>query len=210
MSTYLSERMTSAKDPIFYYLSTANADYKENRESIRSLNTKLEVIESEQLFYAFNDFESQSHHSLVATSIPKAIQHIFEIYAPISTSEYKESILPLGPSDVVDYLKKKYATIEDIFGVEKQILLSDFRAISSAINQKESFKEFKDMAELARKHYPESLLANLYLGWYYEGAGSIRKAIKIYQEAFVFDEIDGIRKEDLLYRAEQLKAESED
>ena len=40
------------------------------------------------------------------------------------------------PSDVVDYLKKKYATIEDIFGVEKQILLSDFRAISSAINQR--------------------------------------------------------------------------
>jgi tetratricopeptide (TPR) repeat protein len=117
--------------------------------------------------------------------------------------------LPLGPSDVVDYLKKKYATIEDIFGVEKQILLSDFRAISSAINQKESFKEFKDMAELARKHYPESLLANLYLGRYYEGAGSIIKAIKIYQEAFVFDEIDGIRKEDLLYLAEQLKAESE-
>jgi hypothetical protein len=66
------------------------------------------------------------------------------------------------------------------------------------------------MAELARKHYPESLLANLYLGLYYEGAGSTLQAIKIYQEAFVFDEIDGIRKEDLLYRAEQLKAESED
>jgi hypothetical protein len=47
------------------------------------------------------------------------------------------------------------------------------------------------------------------LGRYYEGAGSIIKAIKIYQEAFVFDEIYGIRKEDLLYRAEQLKAESE-
>ena len=74
---------------------------------------------------------------------------------------------------------------------------------------KGKFKEFKDMAELARKYYPESLLANLYLGWYYEGAGNIRKAIKILQEAFVFDEIDGIRKEDLLYRAEQLKAKSE-
>ena len=34
-----------------------------------------------------------------------------------------------------------------------------------------------------------------------------KKAIKTYQEAYIFQEIDGITKDDLLNRADRLKAE---
>ena len=206
MSEYLIESLSSVKEPLFYYLSTASEDYKENRKFIRALNTRLGAIEAENLFYEFNDFEFESHHSLVTNSIPRALQHIFAIYKPISNLEYKESLLLLSPGETVAYLHKKYQNIKYFYGIEKQILLSDFRAISSAIKKNKSFKEFKDMAKLARKNYPESLLSNLYLGWYYEGTGNIKKAIQLYEQAFILDEIDGIKKQDLLYRAEQLKA----
>ena len=45
------------------------------------------------------------------------------------------------------------------------------------------------------------------MGRFYEGIGQPRKAIRAYQEAFVYDEIDGITKEDMLDRADHLKAE---
>ena len=46
------------------------------------------------------------------------------------------------------------------------------------------------------------------MGRHYEGIGNTRKAIKAYQEGFVFDEIDGITKQDLLDRADQLKRQN--
>ena len=45
------------------------------------------------------------------------------------------------------------------------------------------------------------------MGRYYEGIGKPKKAIKVYQESFMYNEIDGIKKDDLLDRADQLKAE---
>ena len=98
--------------------------------------------------------------------------------------------------------------IEDLFGVQKRILLNDFRAIASAINKNQRFEYFKGLAKLARDNYPNSLLSSFYMGRHYEGIGNTRKAIKAYQEGFVFDEIDGITKQDLLDRADQLKRQN--
>jgi hypothetical protein len=45
------------------------------------------------------------------------------------------------------------------------------------------------------------------MGRFFEATGNIRKAIKAYQEAYIYLEIDGITKDDLLNRADRLKAE---
>jgi hypothetical protein len=47
------------------------------------------------------------------------------------------------------------------------------------------------------------------MGRYYEATDNPRKAIKVYQEAFVYDEIDGITIDDLLDQAERLKREND-
>jgi hypothetical protein len=97
--------------------------------------------------------------------------------------------------------------IETLFGIEKQILLNDFRAISSAIEKNEDYEYYKDLGKLARESYPDTVLHNYYMGRFYEATGNPKKAMKVYREAYIFQEIDGITKDDLIDKADQIKAE---
>ena len=45
------------------------------------------------------------------------------------------------------------------------------------------------------------------MGRFYEATDNPRRAIQAYQEAYIYQEIDGITKDDLLDRADRLKAE---
>lgn len=207
MGKNLIDRLSSLKSPLFYYLSTAEEDLKGNYKQILDLNNELLKINNENFYYSFDNFEDFNHYSLVPSSVGEALQHIFSVFRPISKSEYKSNIVNIDSSPV-DYLKKKYDIIEDLFGVQKRILLNDFKAIASAIKKNQRFEYFKALAKLARDNYPNSLLSSFYMGRHYEGIGNTRKAIKAYQEGFVFDEIDGITKQDLLDRADQLKRQN--
>lgn len=206
MDSNLTEQLADLKSPLFYYMSTASEDFRDHRKDITALNTKLEAIDSNHLFYAFDNFDGLDHYGLVNTSIPKALQHIFLVFQPISRSEYKKYILPLETSPVA-YLTEKYDRIETLFGIEKQILLNDFRAIASALDKKEQFEYFKDLAKLARESYPDSVLHNYYMGRFYEATGNPKKAMKTYREAYIYQEIDGITKDDLLDKADRIKLE---
>ena len=86
-------------------------------------------------------------------------------------------------------------------------MLNDFRAIAAAINKNEMFDYYKDLAKLARDAYPDTLLNNYYMGRFYEATDNPRRAIQAYQEAYIYQEIDGITKDDLLDRADRLKSE---
>ena len=206
MDSNLTEQLADLKSPLFYYMSTASEDFRDHRKDITALNTKLEAIDSNHLFYAFDNFDGLDHYGLVNTSIPKALQHIFLVFQPISRTEYKKYILPLETSPVA-YLTEKYDRIETLFGIEKQILLNDFRAIASALDKKEQFEYFKDLAKLARESYPDSVLHNYYMGRFYEATGNPKKAMKTYREAYIYQEIDGITKDDLLDKADRIKVE---
>jgi len=208
MEENLFQLISSNKASIFYYLSTSEEDFKDNRKNILNLNTRLQDIKLETTTYKFDDFKTDSHYSLVANSIPSALNHIFSIYKPISRNEYKNELLKIDYSPV-KYLENKYRKIKDLFGIEKQILLNDFRAVNATIVKKKNMDYYKDLSKLAKDNYPDTLLSNLYIGRYYESTGNYKKAIKAYQEAFVYDEIDGITKEELLDRAEKLKFEND-
>lgn len=208
MEDNLFQLISSNKASMYYYLSTSEEDFKDNRKNILNLNTRLQDIKLETITYKFDDFKIDSHYSLVANSIPSALNYIFSIYKPISRNEYKNELLKIDYSPV-KYLENKYRKIKDLFGIEKQILLNDFRAVNATIVKKKNMDYYKDLSKLAKDNYPDTLLSNLYIGRYYEAIGNYRKAIKAYQEAFVYDEIDGITKEELLDRAEKLKFEND-
>ena len=208
MEDNLFQLISSNKASMYYYLSTSEEDFKDNRKTILNLNTRLKDIKLETISYKFDDFKTDNHYSLVANSIPSALNHIFSIYKPISRNEYKNELLEIDYSPV-KYLENKYRKIKDLFGIEKQILLNDFRAVNATIIKKKNMGYYKDLSKLARDNYPNTLLSNLYIGRYYESTGNFRKAIKAYQEAFVYDEIDGITIEELLDRAEKLKFEND-
>mgnify|MGYP000926045838 CR=1 FL=1 len=190
----------------FYYLSTAALDIKRNRKEVEALNTKISALENTNLLYGFDNFEDANHYSLAAQSIPKALQSIFLVFQPISKSEYKEHILTLETSPV-DYLIEKYDTIETLFGIEKQILVNDFRAIAAAIQKTKQFEYYEDLGKIASKQHPNTILASFYMGRYYEEIGKLKKAMNTYKSAYTLQEVEGYTKDDLFERADKIKEE---
>jgi len=143
---------------------------------------------------------------LPAHAIPKALESMFLVFQPISKKEYKEVILNLEGSPV-DYLTEKYQTIQTLFGIDKPILINDFKAIAAAIKKSEKFEYFEQLGKIARKEYPDTLLGSYYLGRFYEETGEPKKAMKTYQSAYVLEEIAGITKDHVLELADQIKAD---
>jgi len=206
MSKYLSERLSAIQSKVFYYLATSSNDVPSIKEGAESLNKSMTSIDNKNLLYNFDIFEGPSHYALPAHAIPKALESIFFVFQPISKKEYNESILQLDTSPV-DYLTEKYQMIKDLFGIEKQILVNDFKAIEAAIKKKEQWQYYEELGKLARKEYPETLLGNYYLARYYEEIGEPKKAMKMYRSAYILDEIGGITKDLMLELADQIKAD---
>lgn len=206
MLEYIPESLTKIQSKVFYYLANAEGDSKSLKQMTEALHTDISAIENNNLSYSFNSFENASHYSAPAHAIPNALQNIFKVFQPISKKEYKDEILELEISPVV-YLEEKYQAIEDLFGIEKKILINDFKAIAAAINKNELFEYYEPLGKLARKHYPKTLLGNYYLAKFYEETGEPKKAMKTYQSAYTLDEIAGITKDEVLQLADAIKAD---
>lgn len=204
MKKYLEERLKTVEQKIFYYLAVSDADIKHIMEDAKDLNQSLKSIENTNLLYTFSAYNGPSHYAMPAHAIPKALESIFFVFQPISKDEYNTSILKLDTSPV-EYLQQKYEEINALFGIEKQILINDFRAIAAAIKKKERWEYYKDLSKLAKANYPDTVLPSYYLGLYQENMGESKKAMKTFQSAYVLEEIGGITKDFLLEKAEVIK-----
>ena len=206
MNTYLKERFEKLENKIFYYLATSTADVKSIQGGANELNTAITGLENKNILYNFDNFEDVSHYKLPAHAIPKALESIFFVFQPISKKEYTETILKLETSPV-EYLQEKYQTIEDLFGIEKQILINDIKAIDAAIKKNEKWEYYEELGKITRKAYPDTLLGHYYLGRFYEETGEPKKAMRTYRSAYILDEIGGITKDLVLELADQIKAD---
>ncbi|OUR91612.1 esterase [Flavobacteriales bacterium 34_180_T64] len=206
MNTYLKERFEKLETKIFYYLATSTGDVKSIQDGTNALNNTITSLDNKNLLYNFDNFEDVSHYKLPAHVIPKALESIFFVFQPISKKEYTDTILKLETSPV-EYLQEKYQTIEDLFGIEKQILINDFKAIDAAIKKNEKWEYYEALGKIARKSYPDTLLGHYYLGRFYEETGEPKKAMKTYKSAYILDEIGGVTKDLVLELADQIKAD---
>ncbi len=206
MDDYISQRLKQFETKLFYYLATASNDIKSIKKDAEILNTTITSIDNKNILYNFDNFEGATHYSAPAHAIPKALESIFYVFQPISKKEYKESILTLETSPV-KYLQDKYKVISDLFGIDKQILINDFKAIAAAIEKNKKFEYFEDLGKIAYKEYPDTVLGNYYLARFYEENGQPKKAMRTYRSAYVFEEIAGITKDYMLERADEIKAD---
>lgn len=206
MNSFVSDRLGTFKSKVFYYLATSTSDIPYIKEETDVFNTSLSSIDNKNLFYYYDIFEGASHYSVPTHAIPKALEAIFSVFHPISKDEYKETILKLEASPV-DYLVEKYQTIEDLFGIKKQILINDFKAIEAAIEKNEAFQYFEALGKLARDEYPDKILGSYYLARFYEETGEPKKAMRTYQSGYSFEEIGGITKDVMLEKADAIKAD---
>lgn len=204
METRIPTRLSAIKKPLFYYQSTADGDLKKMQERIKTLDTNLKEIKNADLYYQFDNFKNASHYSLVLFSIPNALYHIFGAYQPISSIEFQEKIATL-PSDYVGYLTKKYDIIEKAYGIKMPIRINDFTAIEAAILKNNAFGEFEQLASLAKKNYPRSMLSQYHMGMFYEKTGETKKASKAYMNAYNLDSIGSLTKDFMLEKANALK-----
>ena len=204
MEEQLPDRLAAIQKPIFYYHSSGDGDMKKMRNRILALDELAKKINKPTLNYRFDDFKGASHYSLVLNSIPSALYQIFSVYQPISTTEFNEKIAVL-PSGYVNYLAQKYDVIEKSFALKSPIRLNDFKAIEAAILKNKAYNEFDKLAQLAKKNYPKSMLADYEMGQMYEKIGENAKAVKSYMIAFQREEIGDLTKDMMMERADELK-----
>lgn len=206
VNTYLSERLSKFETKLFYYLASGTNDRKSVKKDAEALNATFTALDNKNILYNYDNFEGATHYNAPAHALPKALESIFYVFQPISKKEYKETILKLETSPV-EYLEEKYQTILDLFGIEKQILINDFKATSAAIEKTEKFQHYEALGKLARKQYPDTLLGNYYLARFYEETGEPKKAMKTYKSAYILEEIAGITKDLMLEKADEIKAD---
>ena len=204
MEEQLPDRLAAIQKPIFYYHSSGDGDMKKMRKRILALDEVAKKINKPSLNYRFDDFKGASHYSLVLNSIPSALYQIFSVYQPISTTEFNEKIAVLT-SGYVDYLIQKYDVIEKSFALKLPIRLNDFKAIEAAILKNKAYPEFEKLAQLAKKSYPKSMLADYQMGQMYEKKGETAKAVKSYMMAYQREEIGDLTKDMMIERADELK-----
>ena len=95
--------------------------------------------------------------------------------------------------------------IEKSFALKLPIRLNDFKAIEAAILKNKAYPEFEKLAQLAKKSYPKSMLADYQMGQMYEKKGETAKAVKSYMIAYQREEIGDLTKDMMIERADELK-----
>jgi predicted alpha/beta superfamily hydrolase len=206
MIQYLPERLSKIPTKTFYYLATTQNDSESIKKMAEALDTDVKAIDNKNLLYKYDVFEKPMHYAVPAHALPNALENIFLAFQPISKKEYQETILKLETSPVV-YLQEKYQAIKDFYGIEKQILVNDFKAISAAIEKTRKFEYYEDLSKIAQKQYPKTLLGSYYAARFYEETGDPKKAMKTYQSAYILEEIAGITKDLMMEKSDAIKVD---
>lgn len=204
MDANIPNRLSSLQKNIFYYLSVADGDVKKMKEATKTLHDNISTIKNEKLFYKFDEVPNTSHYSLVLHSIPKALFYFFSTYQPISTAEFQEKIVKME-GGYVEYLRNKYELCEKTLGIKVPVRINDFRAIEAAIVKNKATNEFEQLAQVANKYYPKTMLGEYYLARFYEANEDFKRAAKSYQNAFTMEAIGDLTKDMMLEKADELR-----
>lgn len=204
MESRIPERFSALKQPLFYYQSTGDTDIKDILDPVKKLDLNIKTANNPLINYKYDSFKGASHYSSVLYSIPNALYQIFDCYKPISMNEFSEKIVIL-PTGQVKYLSDKYENITKTLGLEIPIRISDFKAIEAAILKNKAYEEFDELAQLAYKNYPKSMLSDYELGLMFEKRGDTKRAAKAYQKASQMEEIGDLTKDFIMGKFDEMQ-----
>jgi tetratricopeptide (TPR) repeat protein len=203
METRIPAQLNMLKQPLFYYLSSAEGDVKQLLGPINELDKNIKAVTNTSLNYKYDLFKGASHYSLVLYAVPNALYQIFDAYKPISSSEFTDKIAVL-PSGYVDYLVNKYEILSKNLSLKVPVRINDFKAIEAAILKNKAYNELDQLAQIADKNYPKSMLAEYELGLMYEKTGDLKKAAKKYQNASQLESIGDLTKEMMMNKYDDM------
>ena len=204
MESRVATRVNALEKQIFYHL-IVEKDTKERDKNIGALNSSLKAIDKESFNYFYDEYNAD-HISIATYGLAKAFDDIFTIFKPISPTEYKEKIAS-SSEPVFDYLKNKYAMIEDLFGFSKKVDLNDVMAIYAGCRKKEDIESLKALSDLCKSDFPETMMGFYFEAESLEWAGEPKKALRAFEKAFGMEEIDFLTKDMALEKMDALKAD---
>lgn len=194
MGDNIAKRLEWFKDDLFYYMATSSNDKKYLRSEILDTNEKIKAIDNLNMTYYFDDFENESHYTLVNGAVSKAFDKIFEMYKPLHEKELYEKVMPYeGTLD--EYLISRHKRIKELFGIEKPISVEEFEKVIAIADKREDVDSYQTLGKLAYKELPNSLLGNYYMAQYAEKIGKAKKAVKYYAAALMQEETETIKLE---------------
>jgi hypothetical protein len=202
MESRVPARVADLDQTLFYHLIVPG----ELSEQTSQLNAALQQQNREGFQYFFDRYEEANEVSVATYGIGKAWDRTFDIFKPISPDEYREKILA-SEEPVFEYLRKKYETIETLFGFSKPVELNDIMAIYAGCRKKDDFESLKPLSDLCKEEFPDTMLGFYFEGEYYEQLGEPKKALRTFEKAFGMKEIDFLTKDMALEKMDALKAD---
>ncbi|WP_400076163.1 alpha/beta hydrolase [Winogradskyella sp. R77965] len=203
LRNFISKRLTVFKDDVFYYMATSEKDIPEVREKILATNVLLSEVDNQNVTYYFDDFEDETHYTLVSGAIARSFDKIFEIYNPLREKELEEKVFNYdGTLD--KYLVNRYKRIERLFGITKEISEKELEKVAKVAEDREDFKSLDKLGKLANKLFPETMLGTYYMAHSAEMRGKTKKAKKIYESALILSDATNIDKDYIATKIEEL------
>ncbi|MGB8704550.1 MAG: alpha/beta hydrolase-fold protein [Gillisia sp.] len=204
MEKRIVSALQNSEKKIWYYLATSSEDIEQLKKPILDLDSQLQALHNKNVYYNFDNFQGETHYTLVAKAIPNAIEEMFEVYRPISVTDYNKILLQTSVS-AYDYLIQKYDDINDLFGIEKKVSINDFMAVYQAMEKRQQWDQLKDLAKLAEKNYPTTMLATFFEARYEEETGNPKKAMRDYQKAYGQQPIAFLTVDFMMDKAQKIK-----
>lgn len=203
LNNFISKRLSLFKDDVFYYMATSDKDIPQVRQHILATDTQLKEVDNQNVTYYFDDFENETHYTLVTGAISSSFEKIFDIYNPLREKELEEKVLPYdGTLD--RYLTDRYDRIEELFGIKKEISEEEIEKVAKIAEQREDLKSLGKLGDLANKLHPETLLGTYYLAQSAEGLGRTKKAKKLYESALTLNDVSHINRDYIFSKIDEL------
>ncbi|WP_299366016.1 alpha/beta hydrolase-fold protein [Winogradskyella sp.] len=200
---YLGKRLEFFKDDIFYYMATSDKDLPYIREAVLNANSQISQVKNQYLTYYFDDFNNDTHYTLVNSAIARSFDKIFELYRPLREKELEEKVFPYeGTLD--RYLVDRYNRIEELFGIKKPITDEEFEKVVKVAEERNDLESLEKIGRLAKKINPESLLGTYYLAQHSEKIGKNKKAKKLYESALTLNDVSHIDRDFIFSKIDEL------
>ena len=202
----IPEQLASFKTPIFYYLGWTQDEDNVTLKKITDLDKLMSVKKLEHSFYFSQPFPQVTTSAVSIMGISEALNLFFEEYRPITMREYAEKVLKIQ-SNTTQYLEDKYKKIKDLYGIDKEPLLEDVKAIYAAILKNADFESIPILVKYIKPYYKNTALPDYLEGDYYQRIQEPQKAFRSLQRAYGAKEIDFVTKELVSQTLEKLQKE---
>ena len=169
---------------VFYYLSSGDFNLEKRKEAINGVNSLLKLSENEYFVYKYDDFSNSTKTASIGQAMSSATAFIFNMFAPITKTEFDKNIASMTPGEAIEYLEKKYVEIDYLYGSNVKIRENDIFMIEPIIMDKANGDYLEEFGKMILRLYPESPLGDYYIGYYYETGYDYRKAIKYYKNGY--------------------------